>query len=55
MFIVCMRLNGMKWPIAVVQLLSLWHPMDDSTPGLLVLHYQLELAQTHVQRVDDAM
>ena len=49
MLIVCIRLNHMKWVVVVVQVLSLWHPMDDSTPGFLVLHYHLELAQTHVQ------
>ena len=27
---------------------TLWDPMDCSTPGLLVLHYLLEFAQTHV-------
>ena len=29
--------------------------MDCSTPGLPVLHHLLELAQTHVPRVDDAI
>ena len=29
--------------------------MDCSTPGFLVFHYLLELAQTHVQRVGDAI
>ena len=32
----------------VVQLLSLCHPMDCSTPGLPVLHRLLEFAHVHV-------
>ena len=35
--------------------LTLWDPMDCSTPGFPV-HYQfLELAQTHVHQVNDAI
>ena len=34
--------------------LTLGDPMDCSTPSLPVLHYLLELAQTHVLRVGDA-
>ena len=30
-------------------------PMDCSTPGFLVHHQLLELAQTHVHRVSDAI
>ena len=30
-------------------------PMDRSTPGFPVLHHLLELAQTHVHRVSDAI
>ena len=30
-------------------------PMDGTTPGLLVLHHPLELAQTRVHRVSDAI
>ena len=30
-------------------------PMDCSTPGFLVLHYILELAQTHIHCVSDAI
>ena len=33
---------------------ALWDPMDCSTPGFPVLHYLLELAQTHVHWVSDA-
>ena len=41
---------------SVVQLcLPLCDPTDCSTPGLSVLHYPLELAQTHVHRVSDAI
>ena len=35
--------------------LTLYDPMDGSTPGSIVLHYLLEFAQTHVHRVDDAI
>ena len=44
--------------IGSVQLLScvwLCDPMDCSTPGLSVLHYLPELAQTHVHWVGDAI
>ena len=35
--------------------LTLCNPMDCSTPGYPVLHYLLELAQTHVLWVSDAI
>ena len=35
--------------------LTLWDPMDCSTPGLPVHHQLLELAQTHVHGVGDAI
>ena len=35
--------------------LSLWDPMNCSTPGSPVLQYLLEFAQTHVHRVGDAI
>ena len=35
--------------------LTLWDPMDCSIPGFPVLHCLLELAQTHVHRVGDAI
>ena len=34
---------------------SSWWPMECSTPGLPVLHYFPELAETHVHRVGDAI
>ena len=34
---------------------TLCNPMDHSTPGFPVLHHLLELAQTHVQWVGDAL
>ena len=34
---------------------TLWDPMDGSTPGFPVLHQLLELAQTHVHQVGDAI
>ena len=35
--------------------LTLCDPMDCSTPGLTILHHLLELAQTHVRWVGDAI
>ena len=35
--------------------LTLWDPMNCSTPGSPVLQYLLEFAQTHVHRVGDAI
>ena len=35
--------------------LTVRNPMDCSTPGFLVLHHLLELAQTHVNWVSDAI
>ena len=35
--------------------LTLCNPMDCSTPGLPVLHYLMEFAQTHVHTVGDAI
>ena len=34
---------------------TLWDPMNCSTPGFSVLHHLLELAQTHVHWVSDAV
>ena len=34
---------------------QLWNPMDCSTPGFPVHHQLLELAQTHVHRVGEAI
>ena len=35
--------------------LTLWDPVDCSTPGFPVLHHLLELARTHVHWVGDAI
>ena len=35
--------------------LTLYHPMDCSTPGFPVHHQLLELTQTHVHQVSDAI
>ena len=41
---------------SVAQLcLTLWDPMDCSSPGFPVLHYLPELAQTHIHWVGDAI
>ena len=42
--------------VQLVQLcLTLWDPMDCSTPASLVLYHLLELAQTHVHWVGDTI
>ena len=47
------------WPFCCCSVTKLWstlcEPMDCITPGIPVLHYLLELAQTHVRWVDDAI
>ena len=43
---------GHPWPSC---LLPSHHPTDCSTPGFPVLHYLLELAQTHVHWVNDVI
>ena len=35
--------------------LTLWNPMDYSTPGTFVLHYLSEFAQVHIHWVGDAI
>ena len=35
--------------------LTLWDPMNRSTPGLPIHHHLLEFTQTHVHRVSDAI
>ena len=35
--------------------LTLWNPVDCSIPGFPVYHQLLELTQTHVHRVGDAI
>ena len=49
-------LNSSICCCSVAQLcLTLYNPMDCSTPGFPVLHHLLELAQTHVHWVGDAI
>ena len=38
-----------------LSVLTIYDPMDCSTPGFTVLHHLLELAQTHVHCVSDAI
>ena len=48
--------HGSKYCRSVAKLhLTLCHIMDCSTPGFPVFHYLLELAQTHVHQVGDAI
>ena len=42
-------------PFSCSVVLTLCDPMDCSTPGFLVLHHLLELAQTHVHGISDAI
>ena len=41
--------------LVVKSCLTLWNPMDCSTPGFPVLHYLPESVQIHIHRVDDAI
>ena len=55
-----MHHNSSAWEACSVQFscsacLTLWDPMDCSTPGLPVHHQLLELAQTHFHWVTDAI
>ena len=48
--------SSLSFWCSVTQLcLTLWDPMDCSTPGFPVLHHIPELAQTHVLWVSDAI
>ena len=49
------RLNSIQFSSVVQSCLILCDPMDCSTPGFPVHHQLLELAQTHVHRVGDAI
>ena len=60
LFFIVLETNGSRCFFmsvsSVVQLCPiLCDPMDCSTPGFPVLHQLLELAQTHVHRVSDAI
>ena len=52
----CFENTGMLFCCSVIQSCrTLCDPMDCSPPEFPVLHHLLELAQTHVQRVGDAI
>ena len=48
-------LSAVQFSSVAQSCLTLWDPMDCSTPGLLVYHQLPELAQTHVHRVSEAI
>ena len=50
-----LELAGLCCCSAIRSYLTLCNPMDCSMPGFLVLHYLLELAQTHVHWIVDAI
>ena len=50
-----LRCLGYQFSSVVQSCLTLCHPMDCRTPGIPVHHQILELAQTHVHRVSDAI
>ena len=60
-FIICRYFDGailtcMRWFSSVTQLcLTFYNPLDCSMPGLPVHHQLLELTQTHVHSVGDAI
>ena len=47
--------KSVQFSSVTLSCLPLCNPMDCSTPGFPVLHHLLELAQTHVYRVGDAI
>ena len=47
--------TSVQFSLVAQSCLTLCHPMDCSTPGVLVYHQLLELAQTHVHQVCDAI
>ena len=50
-----MRLNSVQFNSLAQSCLTVWDPMNCSTPGLPVHHQLLEFTQTHVHRVSDAI
>jgi len=48
-------LSAVQFSLVAQSCLTLWDPMDCSTPGLPVHHQLPELAQTHVPRVSEAI
>ena len=52
---VCIQSPSVQFSSVAQSCLTLCDPMDGSTPGLPVHHQLLELAQTHVHRVSDAI
>ena len=52
---ICMCIADSFCYTAVQSCPTLYGPMDCSTPGFPLLHHLLELAQTHVHRVRDAI
>ena len=48
-------LSLVQFSSAAQSCLTLCDPMDCSTPGIPVHHQPMELAQTHVHQVDDAI
>ena len=48
-------LSSVQFSSVAQSCLTLCNPMDCSTLGLLVHHQRLELAQTHVHQVSDAI
>ena len=55
LFVYILILLSLSYCSVTQSCLTLCKPMDCSTPGFPVLHHLLELAQTHVHRVCDAI
>ena len=49
------ELKRTQFSSAAQSCLTLCHPMNRSTPGLPVHHQLLEVTQTHIHRVSDAI
>ena len=50
-----MRVSSVQFSSVTQSCLTLYDPMNHSTPGLPVHHHLPEFTQTHVQRVRDAI
>ena len=48
-------LSSVQFSSVAQSCLTLWNPMNRSTPGLPIHHQLLEFTQTHIHRVSDAI
>ena len=51
----CLNKSSVQFSSVTQSCLTLWDPINRSTPGLPVHHQLLEFTQTHIHRVSDAI